>query len=69
MLPCAECAYSDCCMKWAIHFCPDFKPKSLPPPTGIATRRVAENRSLSSAPRVIPITLLRSARNSVRLRA
>ena len=70
MLPCADCAYSGCCMKWASHFCPDYKPKSLPPPpTAITTRQVAEHRPVLHAPRLFRITLLHVSRPPVRLRA
>ena len=70
MLPCADCVYKSGCLKWASRFCLDYRPASLPPPpTALATRQAAENRSTSNTPHVFPITLLHTDALPARLQA
>jgi len=37
MLPCANCTYSSSCLKWASHFCPDYKPNGTGPALTVIT--------------------------------
>ena len=70
MLPCADCAYEARCMKWAVHYCPDYKLNGLPPPlVPLTTWRAVEDRSVSTSRNISPITLLHIDQRPVRLRA
>jgi hypothetical protein len=70
MLPCSDCAYEAHCLKWATHFCLDYKPKSLPPPPiALATCHSARDHSATEARKPFRITLFHISPLPIRQRA
>jgi hypothetical protein len=70
MLPCADCAYRNGCLKWASRYCPDFRPTALAPPlTRSVAPRSAATASRSNGQEPVRITILHIGQRLGRLRA